>query len=326
VRRREFIAAAAGFVALPIVARAQPVGKVYRIGYLGLTSAAAYATRMDALRDGLAQLGYVEGKNIILEMRWADGHYDRLATLAAELVNLQVDVFVTHATPGVLAAKHATQIIPIVMTAVGDAVNSGLISSLARPGGNVTGMTFFNPELASKRLELLKEAVPGLATAAILLNTANPESNGPVLTAANRAGHSLNVELKEFAVSQLADFDGAFASMASEKVTGVVVTEDPILIANAETAAQLAFKYRIASCGFPEFAQSGGFVGYGVDFVDMWRRSATFIDKILKRTSPADIPVEQSTKFQTVINLKTAKAIGVEVPTSILLRADEVIE
>ncbi len=326
MRRRKFLGVIAGAAAWPLAARAQPADKAYRIGYLGLTSATAYATRMDAFRDGLAQLGYVEGKNIIVETRWADGHYDQLAALAAELIDLRVDVLVTHATPGVLAAKRATKTIPIVTAAVGDDVDSGLVSGLARPGGNVTGMTFFNPELTSKRLELLTEAVPGLAKAAIVLNTANPGSIGPVLTAVNHTAQSLNVQLTEFPVRQPADFDGAFAAMADKQVAGVIVTEDPVLVANARTAAQLAFKYRIASCGFPEFAQAGGFVGYGVDFVDMWRQAATFVDKILRGAKPADIPVEQSTKFQTIVNLKTAKAIGFDVPTSLLLRADQVIE
>lgn len=327
MRRRDFIKAVAGSTAAwPLAAHAQPADRIYRIGYLGVTSAAAYATRMDAFRGGLAQLGYIEGKNIALEIRWADDRYDQLAALASELVDLHVDVLVTHSTPGVLAAKRATKTIPIVFTAAGDAVGLSLVSSLAHPGGNVTGMTFFNPELASKRLELLKEANPGLAKAAILLNTANPGSSGPVLSAMNRAAKALNVELVESAVQQPADFDSAFASMISNQAAGVVVTEDPMMVANAKAAAQLAFKYRIASCGFPEFAQTGGLMAYGVDFVDMWRQAATFVDKILKGAKPEDIPVEQSTKFQTIVNLKTAKAIGFQVPTSLLLRADEVLE
>jgi len=281
---------------------------------------------MNAFRAGLAALGYVEGKNIVIETRWLEGqNYDQLAQLAGQLVDRKVDVIVTHATPGVLAAKRATTTIPIVMAAVGDAVASGLVSSLARPGGNVTGMTFFGPELAAKRLELLKEAVPGLVRAGVLLNPVNP-TNEPVLSAMKLTAQSLKLELSEFAVREPTDLEGAFAAMAAKPVAAFVIVEDPTLSYNAETEARLSLKYRFASCGFIEFAQAGGFVAYGVDFPNMWRHAATFVDKILKGAKPADLPVEQPTKFVTIVNLKTAKAIGLEVPTSLLLRADEVIE
>jgi putative tryptophan/tyrosine transport system substrate-binding protein len=326
MRRRDFVTLfGSAAVAWPLAARAQQLNN-YRIGYLGLGSSASQATRFDAFLAGLAALGYVEGKNIVIERRWLGSRpYDQLDNLARQLVDLKVDVIVTHATPGVLAAKRATTTIPIVIAAVGDAVETGLVSSLARPGGNVTGTTFFNPELSAKRTELLKEAIPGLVKAGLLYNPANP-SNGPVLAAVNTTAQSLRLELVEFPVRELADLNDAFSAMAAKSVGAFVITEDPVLIYNVPTSATFALQHRLAGCGFPEFARAGGFVGYGVDFPDLWRHAATFVDKILKGTRPANIPVEQPTKFQTIVNLKTAKTIGVEVATSLLLRADEVIE
>ncbi len=327
MRRRDFISLIGGAaVSRPLPSYAQQTGKVFRIGYLGVPSAAAYTMRTDAFRAGLATLGYTEGKNIVIEERWANSNYDRLPVLAKELADLKVDVLVTHATPGVLAAKRATTTIPIVIAAVGDAVEVGLVASLARPGGNVTGMSFFNPELAVKRLELLKEAVPGLTQAGLVFNAANPGSNGPVLTAMTSAAEAFKLTMASFPVHEPGDFEAVFSAMAAKSLPAFVITEDPMLIANAEAAARLALKYRLGSSGFPEFAKAGGFIGYGVDFPDMWRQAAGFVDKILKGAKPGDLPIERSTKFTTVVNLKTAKAIGVAAPTSLLLRADEVIE
>ena len=327
MRRREFVTLLGSAVAAwPLTGRTQQAEKVYRIGYLGVSSAASQDTRFDAFRAGLATLGYAEGKNIVIEKRWLENRsYDQLEDLAGQLVDLKVDVIVTHATPGVLAAKRATTTIPIVIAAVGDAVETGLVSSLARPGGNVTGTTFFNPELSAKRTELLKEAIPGLVKAGILYNPANP-SNGPVLAAVNSTAQALKLELAEFPVRVPTDLDGAFAAMRAKSVSAFVITEDPMLIYNIATSAKFALQRRLAGCGFPEFARAGGFVGYGVDFPELWRHAATFVDKILKGTKPSDIPVEQPTKFQTIVNLKAAKTIDLEVPTSLLLRADEVIE
>ena len=327
MKRREFIRLlGSAATSWPLAARAQQADKVYRIGYLSLGSPAAEATRFNAFRAGLAALGYAEGKNLVIETRWLEGgKYDQLAELAAQLVDLKVDVIVTYTTPGVLAAKRATTTIPIVMAVVADALASGLVSSLARPGGNVTGMTYFVPELAAKRLELLKDSVPSLLQAGVLFNSANP-SHEPVLSAMRLTAQALKLELAKFAVREVADLEGTFAAMAAKPVGAVVITEDPILIYNAEAGAKLALRYRLASCGFIEFAQAGGFVGYGVDYLDMWRYAATFVDKILKGAKTADLPVERATKFVTIVNLKTAKAIGVEVPTSLLLRADQVVE
>jgi putative ABC transport system substrate-binding protein len=325
--RREFIGLLGGMtLGWPLAAHAQHADKVYRVGYLSLGSPSAESTRFKAFRAGLGALGYVEGKNLVIETRWLDGgKYDQLAELAIQLVDLKVDVIVTYATPGVSAAKRATTTIPIVFATAGDAVASGLVSSLARPGGNVTGTSYFNPELAAKRLELLKEAIPGLVQAGVLFNPAN-SATLPVLSAMRLTAQSLNVQLSEFAAREPADLEGAFAAMAAKPVGAFVITEDPMLIYNTEASAKLALKYRIAACAFTEFAQAGGFMAYGIDFLDLWRHAATFVDKILKGAKPADLPVEQVNKFVTIVNLKTAKSIGIEVPTSLLLRADEVIE
>jgi putative tryptophan/tyrosine transport system substrate-binding protein len=325
--RREFVALlGVGAATWPVAAGAQQADKVYRIGYLGLASAAAQATRMKALWEGLAALGYIEGKNIVIQERRLERAYNQLqlADLAAQLVDLKPDVIVTHG-PGALAAKHATTTIPIVIAQTGDAVATGVVASLARPGGNVTGMTFFGPELAAKRLELLKEVIPDLAEAGALITPENPMGK-PYLAAMKLAAQSLKLELSEFAVREPTDLEGAFAAMAAKSVGAFVTMEEPVLIYNAEASARLAIKYRLAGCGFVEFAQAGGFAGYGVDFPEMWRKAAIFVGKILKGAKPADLPLEQPTKFVTTVNLKTARAIGIEVPTSLLLRADEVIE
>jgi putative tryptophan/tyrosine transport system substrate-binding protein len=326
MRRRDFVTLLGSTAAAwPFAGHTQQLNN-HRIGYLGVGSAASQDTRFGAFRAGLAALGYVEGKNIVIEQRWLGNRpYDQLDNLARQLVDLKVDVIVTHATPGVLAAKRATTTIPIVIAAVGDAVETGLVSSLARPGGNATGTTFFNPELSAKRTELLKEAIPGLVKTGILYNPTNP-SNGPVLAAVNTTAQSLKLELVEFPVREPTDLNGAFAAMAAKSVGAFVITEDPMLIYNVSTSATFALQHRLAGCGFPEFARAGGFVGYGVDFTELWRHAATFVDKVLKGTRPANIPVEQPTKFQTIVNLRTAKTIGVEVATSLLLRADDVIE
>ena len=276
--------------------------------------------RTEAFRAGLRDLGYQEGRDVVIEYRWADSNYDRLPALMAELINLRVDVIVTHGTPGVMAAKQATSTIPIVIAVVGDAVASGLVASLARPGGNVTGLTFFQPELNAKRLELLKETVPDLTDVGVLLNPAN-RMNEPVLPQVTQVARSLKLELHQFDAREPGEFERAFASMAAKRVRALVVFDDAMLIGNAKTVAALALKHGLYSCGFPEFATAGG-----LNFPDMFRRAATFVDKILKGTKPADLPVEQAARFETILNLATAKALGLNVPSSLLLRADEVIE
>jgi putative ABC transport system substrate-binding protein len=325
MQRRQFITLLGGSaVAWPLAARAQQPAKSV-IGFLGALSASSWATRVEALRAGLRDLGYVEGKNIVIEFRWAEGNYDRLVDLAGELVRLKVDMLVTHGTPGVLAAKRATSTIPIVMAVVGDALASGVVSSLARPDRNVTGLTFFNPEIAAKRLELLKEAVPNLTDVGILLNLANPV-NEPILPQMSGVAQALKLELHQFGVRAPTEFEGAFAAMAAKRVGALVVIDDSVLLSNAPTVAALALKQHLPSCGWSDFAIDGGLMAYGVNFLDMFRRAATFVDKILKGAKPSDLPVERATKFELVINLKTAKALSLTVPYPLLGRADEVVE
>jgi len=323
-RRELLVALGGGAVAWPLVARAQQT-KIARIGILGLASAAAVAPYVNAVREGLRDLGYIEGKNLIIEYRFGDGNYDRLPNLAAQLVHLNVDVLVTFAAPGTQAAKSATSTIPIVMAVTADAVGTGLIASLAHPGGNVTGTTVLNPELMAKRLELLKEIVPAITQAAVLLNPDNA-ANGPVRHAMEMTVKALQVGLQSFELRGSGELDRVFAAMADSKIDALIVHDDQVLIGNARAIATLAVQQKLPSCGFLEFAAVGGLMAYGVNFVELCRRAAYFVDKILKGTMPADLPVEQPTKFELGINLKTANALGLEIPPTLLARADEVIE
>jgi putative ABC transport system substrate-binding protein len=299
--RREFITLLGGAAAAwPLAARAQSAGKVFRIGFVGLPTADSLPKRPEAFRAALRELGYQEGRNIVIDFRWADGHYDRLPGLFAEMVRLNVDVIVTHGTPGGLAAKRATTTIPIVFATAGDAVASGLVTSLARPGGNVTGSTYFIPELSAK--------------------------HEPVVPAMKQTAKSLKVELHQFGMSAPAELEGAFATMAARRIGALVAIDDATLIANTALIAKFALRHRLPASGWPDFAVSGGLLAYGINYLDMFRRAAAFVDKILKGAKPADIPVERATKFEMIVNLGTAKALNLDVPTSLLLRADEVIE
>ncbi len=325
--RRDFTAAVAlALVALPFAARAQPpTTKVRRIGFLGVASAAITASRVEAFRAGLREMGYAEGKNLFIEFRWADGNYDRLPVLAAELVRLKIDVLVTAGSPGTLAAKRATTTIPIVMAVTGDAVSAGLVASLAQPGGNVTGSTVFGPEHNVKRLEQLKEVMPRLARAAFLFNPDNPSSvteNRDIESAAK----SMKLEISYFEARKPAEFDAAFKAMAKRQAGAVVVTDDAMLNSHSKRIAEIAGKRRLPSAGNTDLAEAGGLIGYGVNVPAMFRRAAYFVDRILKGAKPADLPVERATKFELVINLKTARAFGLTIPPSLLRRADQVIE
>lgn len=324
--RRELLIALAGALAAPLaaVAQRQPA-KIARIGFLGATSAAGYAAQVAGLRRGLREFGYEEARNIAIEFRWAEGRYERLPGLAAELVRAKVDVIVTHGAPGVLAAKQATSTIPIVMGAIGDAVAVGVVPNLARPGGNITGSTFFVPELMVKRLELIKETVPRIARVAALVRPDNPMF-GPTLAAMESAARLRRVEVQQYAVRQPSEFEEAFAVMARNRADAAVVQEDASYIVQAQRISSLALKRRLPLCGFKEIAETGGLLAYGVDIPAMFYRAAYFVDKILKGARPADLPIEQSTRFNMLINQKTAKALGVRVPQSILVRADRVIE
>lgn len=303
--------------------------KIARIGFLGAAAASGYASYVEGLRMGLRDLGYVEGKNIVMEFRWAEGKYERLPELAAELVRLKVDLIVTHGTPGTRAARQATTTIPVVMATSGDAVASGLIASLARPGGNVTGSTYLQPELMGKRLELLKEIIPRIARLGVLVNPDNPlfaVNSGPAVRAMRTTANAMKIALQPFEARGTNEFDSVFSAMAKKRVDAVEIVEDGLFLANARAIADLAAKQKLPSAGFKEFADAGGLIGYGVNNIDMFRRAAVFVDKILKGAKPGDLPVEQPTKFELVINMKTANALGIKIPNSILVRADKVIE
>ena len=328
MRRRSFIRFIGfGAFAGPFIARAQPPAKVYRIGFLRSVSASARSStiRIEGLRAGLRDLGYIEGRNIVIEPRWAEGNYDRLPELAAELVRLNVDVIVTSGTPATLAAKQATSTIPIVVAAVGDAVAAGIVGSLARPGGNITGTSFFSPELMSKRLELLKEALPGATRMAFLQNSANSGARADY-QAMETAAKALKVDLRSVPVAGLAGFGRAFAAMAEQQVNGVVIQEDSLLNANAKAVADLAAQRRLPAIAGIEFAEAGGLIGYGVDFRELFRRAAYFVDRILKGAKPGDLPMEQPTKFELIVNGKAGTALGIVLPRAVLQRADRIIE
>jgi len=326
MRRRTLLALlGSAAVVRPFAARAQHVDGNWRIAFLGAPSASKYAKLIDALRAGLQDFGYIDGKNIALEFRWADGNDQRLPALAAELVSLHPDVLITHGTPGTSAAKQATTTLPIVMAISGDAVATGLIDSLAHPGGNLTGTTFFGPELAAKRLELLSKAIPNTRRLAVLVNPENPV-NGPVLHAMEKTATSLNIKLQQVVVRTSAGLDSAFAQIAAEKFDGVAVFEDGMTVANAATIAQLGLKERLPLIGFVEIAKAGGLIGYGANIPALFRRAGYFVDKILRGLKPADIPVEQPTKFDFVVNMRTAKSLGYPIAPSLLAAADEVIE
>jgi putative tryptophan/tyrosine transport system substrate-binding protein len=323
--RRRLLVIAGVLFAAPIAAFAQRA-KVVRIGVLVAPSAADFAARTDALRSGLAVLGYVDGRNALFEIRSADGKSERLPQLATELVQLNVDVIVAAGTPAIRAAKQATTTIPIVIAAVGDAVGGGIVTELARPGGNITGSTYFAPELATKQLELLKEVFPQVSQIAVIFNPGNPAA-ASTLRALDPPAKSLTLELRPFAVTQPLDFATTFMTIAKNGYRAVLVIDDPITISNARALADLALKYRLATAGnFIEYAEAGGLMAYGVDLIALWRRSAFFVDRILKGASPAEIPVERATRFELVINRKTAKALEVDLPASMLLRADRILE
>jgi putative ABC transport system substrate-binding protein len=326
MRRRDFIQIATGAAATwPLATRAQPIHKVAHIGFLGSATAAGSSQAVRALREGLNALGYVEGKNILIEFRWAEGKYERLPALLSDLIRLNVDVLVTHGTPGTQAAKRATTTIPIVMAISGDAVATGIVTNLGRPDANITGSTFFLPELNAKRLELLKEVLPDITHVGALSNPANPVSV-PVVSKLTVAATPLKLKVEVFNVHAPGDFVGAFETLAKSGVNAVTVTEDGEFAASFKTIAALAAGKKLPSIGSREYAEAGGFIGYGVNILSLYRRAAYFVDRILKGSKPADLPIEQPTRFDFVINLKTAKTLGLTVPPSLLSRGDALIE
>ncbi len=322
IDRRTFLAGTgAALLAAPLAAEAQ----MSRIGFL-FYGAAGPSPELDAFRQGLRDLGYIEGQNITIEYRFANGRVGRLPELAAELARLNLDVIVTPGTPASMAAKKATSTVPIIFAGVADAVGAGLVATFARPGGNITGLTSISAELGGKRLELLKVVAPKAFRVAVLYNPADP-SNVLVLKELQESSRALGLTLHPLAVRRPGEFEGAFAAMSRERVhalfgaAGVLTTEHRIPLVS------LAAKSRIpAMWGERQFVEAGGLMSYAVNFYDEVRRSATYVNKILKGAKPADLPVEQPTKFELVINLKTARALGLTIPPSLVSRADEVIQ
>jgi putative ABC transport system substrate-binding protein len=325
MRRREFIKIIAGSAAtLPLAAHAQQPAKPI-IGFLSPASPSTLASRIEGFRQGLRDFGYVEGTNITVEYRFADGHYERLPQLAADLVRSKVDLIVTHGTPGSLAVKQATTTIPIVMASIGDPVINGVVASVARPGGNITGQSFFNPELRAKRIELLKEVMPHLSQVAVILNADNP-ATGPEFQAMETAAQALDIKLQAVRLREPSELVGAFEKMEKTHPEAIETGDDPLAVGNVGAIVALAAKARLLSIGPEEVPRAGGLIGYGADVVALFRRAVFFVDKILKGAKPADLPIERVSKFQFILNRKAAKALGFAVPQSILLRADEVIE
>jgi putative ABC transport system substrate-binding protein len=310
----------------PFPANAQPATKVPRIGVLHPGAPAAVSQFVEAFSQGLRERGYVEGQNIIVERRFGDAKAERISEAAAELVRLNVDVIVTSTDGAIAAVKRQTQTIPIVMASSTDPVGTGFVASLAHPGGNVTGLSFISPELSAKRLELLREDVPGLSRVAIMWN---PEVRGAVLDykETESAARSLRLQLQSVEVSRADDFDRAFSALTTARAEALIVVPSPLAFTTRSQIASLAQKHRLPSMhALREFAEAGGLMAYGPNNAEQWRRSATYVDKILKGSKPGDLPIEQPTKFELVINLKTAKALGLTLPPSLLRRADQVIQ
>jgi putative ABC transport system substrate-binding protein len=331
MRRRALIANIAGATVWPLAAHAQQAGRVYRLAVLvtGVGDSAETRAGLNALLQGLKDLGYFEGRNIVIELRSADGRIERLPDLARELVDLKVDLIYAGATPAGRAAQQATSTIPIVVSAMGDPVGDRLVVSLARPGGNVTGTTFLGPELVPKRLALLKELMPGLSRVAVLWHAA---AFGEITTASMRkeaddAAARLGLQLQFTEARSPDDLDTAFAAVARTQAEAVFQFPSPMLYLARKRFVDLAAMHRLPGMyNAREFVQLGGLIGYGSDLLHLSRQAATYIDKILKGAKPAELPVEQPTTFELFINLKTAKALGLTIPPSILARADEVIE
>jgi len=328
MRRREFITLLGGAaVCWPLAARAQqPAAKVPRIGFLGNSTAELEANLVGSFRDGLRALGYEEGRNIVIEYRWAEGKYERFPALIAELVASNVDVIVTAGTPASLAVKTATTSIPLVMIAVGEPVATGLVASLARPGGNITGVTSMSAEIEGKRLELLREVAPNISHIAVLWN-----AGSPIQVIQERetraAAQVLGMKMLSLGVRTLEEIEDAFAAIMRERPGALLVLADRLFLHHRTLIMEFATQHRLPGVhAYRELVEVGGLMSYGPSYADMHRRAATYVDRILKGEKPADLPVERPVKFELVVNLKAAKALGLEVPPTLLARADEVIE
>ena len=327
MKKKLIFAAVASFVlAFGDLAQAQQPDKPVRIGYLAAASRAGMSHLTDAFIQGLRELGYVEGKNIAIEYRWGEGHFERLPELAAELVRLNVDVIVTAVTQASLAAKNATGTIPIVMVAVANPVDSGLIVSLARPGANITGTSVMNDEVVGKQLELLKEALPTITRVAAIWNPANPVFQKLQLRALEATARAVNISLQKVEARDQDEIERAFKAIAKERTRTLHVLPDPVFTTHRRLIADRALKFHLpAVSGTKEYAEAGLLMSYGPSFPESYRRAAIYVDKILKGAKPGDLPIERSTKFEFVVNLSTAKQIGVTLPQSLLYRADKVI-
>jgi putative ABC transport system substrate-binding protein len=325
-RRELGRAIVAGVLAAPLFSFAQSKEKAWRIGMLETVSAAMNAANLDAFRQGLRDLGYLEGRNLIIEYRTAEGRAERYPDLASELVRLKVDLIVTRGTPATIAARTTTQTIPIVMAAVGDPVDSGLVASLAHPGGNVTGLSSVTTDLDAKRLTILRETVPSLALVGALLNMSSV-SNQLEWKRVEAAAHSMGVRIQLLDVRKREDLGPAFDAAVTQRSDGLVVWQEGLLQANRVLIAQLAAKHRLpAIYRSMEFIEAGGLMAYGPNYPDLYRRTSSYVDKVFKGVKPGDLPIEQPTKFELIINLKAARALQLEIPQSLLLRADRLIE
>jgi putative tryptophan/tyrosine transport system substrate-binding protein len=328
VNRRAFLDVALGFLAAPLDAQAQPAARAYRIGFVSPQSASPTNTQLEALRQGLRKLGYVEGKNVVIEARFAEGYVERLPALVAELIQLNVDVLLAGSPAGAVAARKAGTSIPIVFAGVLDPVASGIVASLARPGGNITGVAAGagGSAFGEKWLELLKVAFPGISQVAVLANRSNP-TNAPTLMGVEAAAQNLRIKLDIRHAGNATELDRALAAVSGSGAQAIIVTNDPFLVDKRATLVEFAASRRLpAMYSFKLFADAGGLMSYGASLEESYRRAATYVDKILKGAKPADLPIEQPTRFEFVINMKTARALGITIPQSVLLRADEVIE
>lgn len=326
MNRRDTVISLLALGAVPLIAEAQQAVKVYRVGWLVTGSPASHGISLTAFRDGLQKLGYVEGRNVKIEYRWAEGNLDRLPGLASELAQLKVDVIVAGGTSGAAAAKNATREIPIVMAGVAEPVEAGLVASLARPEGNLTGFSTGAPQSTSKRLQVLREAVPGIKRAAVVWNSTNPSAQRE-WSVAQETAKVLGLALVSHEARTLDGLQDTLATVPRAHPDSMIVLNDPFVFTYRKTIAEAALRYRLPSVyGFREFVDSGGLMSYGANISETYRRAASYVDKILKGAKLADLPVEQPTTFELVINLKAAKQLGLTIPQSVLLRADEVIQ
>jgi putative ABC transport system substrate-binding protein len=325
MRRREFIRLLGGaVVAWPLASSAQ--SKIARIGFMGNSTAALEANLVDAFREGLREHGYEEGRNIAIEYRWADGEYERFPALVTELIAAKVDVIVTAGTPAALAMKKATTTVPLVMVAVGDPVGTGLVPSLARPGGNLTGLSSIAPDLEGKRLQLLREVVPALSHVAMFVNSLNP-FHVSSMRQARAAAQAMGIKLQLHDISKSEDLDGAFAAIREERPDALLILADRVFLHNRERLMDFTKEQRLPNVNaYKELVEVGGLMSYGPSYEDMHKRAAIYVDKILKGAKPADLPIEQPSKFTFIVNLKAAKALGITVPSHLLGLADQLIE